>query len=102
MAQIEEFRAWEEVFWLALMFRIFPFDTASILELCFADRAPQRCFCGWKGIIWIQIDENEKNAFFDFVLQPMFKFLIESIKEEGRAKQNSLFYNSEENNKNEK
>ena len=35
-------------------------------------------------------------------LQPMLKFLIESIKEEGRAKQNSFFYNDEENNKNEK
>ena len=32
----------------------------------------------------------------------MLKFLIESIKEEGRAKQNSFFYNDEENNKNEK
>ena len=56
MVQIEEFRAWEEVFWLAWMFWIFPYDTASILELCFPDRAPQRCFYGWKGIIWIQID----------------------------------------------
>ena len=56
MVQIEEFRAWEEVFWLAWMFWIFPYDTALILELCFADRAPQRCLYGWKGIIWIQID----------------------------------------------
>ena len=29
-------------------------------------------------------------------LQPMLKFLIELIKEEGRAKQNSFFYNDEE------
>ena len=56
MAQIEEFRAWEEVLWLAWMFWIFPYNTASILELCFADQAPQRCFCGWKEIISIQID----------------------------------------------
>ena len=33
----------------------------------------------------------------------MLTFLIESIKEEGRAKQNSFFfYNDEENNKHEK
>ena len=56
MAQIEEFRSWEEVFWLAWMFWIFTYGTASLLELFFADRAPQRCFYGWKGIILIQID----------------------------------------------
>ena len=51
IAQIEEFRTWEEVLWLAWMFWIFPYDTALILVLCFADHAPQRCFYGWKGII---------------------------------------------------
>ena len=33
----------------------------------------------------------ERDVFFDLVLQPMLKLLIESIKEEGRAKQNSFF-----------
>ena len=102
MAQIEEFRGWEEVFWLAWMFWTFTYDTVLFLELRFADRAPQRCFYGWKGIIWIPIDWNEKNYFFAFVLQPMLKLLIESYKEEGGAEQNSLFYNDEKNNKNEK
>ena len=74
-AQIEEFRALEEVFWLAWMFWFFPYETASILELRFADRAPQRCFCRWKGIIWIQIDLNEKNVFFDFVLLAISQIL---------------------------
>ena len=44
----------------------------------------------------------QKNVFFAFVLQPMLKLLIESYKEEGGAEQNSLFYNDEKNNKNEK
>ena len=44
----------------------------------------------------------QKNVFFAFVLQPMLKLLIESYKEEGRAEQNSLFYNDKKNNKNEK
>ena len=102
MVQIEEFSAWEEVFWLAWMFWIFPCDTASIHMFCWP--------CSSEMFLRMERDNLNKNwlkrkkcfLWLRFATYAMLKFPIESIKEEGRAKQNSFFYNDEENNKNEK